>query len=361
MDMQQLFEGLVTQGYVVYPLSEQVKQAGELLLEGYDDPTMPKQPCGIPKSVPYGTPNPYAAGGFSALGTPTSFHHPVARAIRWQLHHEVFQPLGTHLQAYLRETRGKDLKFVRSVVDRMLIRYPGQQPSRESWHRDNTPTVVVDEGEHTGQTRPKRAKKKPQNVCAATEDLIFGGWVNVRGSSSFICAPGTHLFEELGGSFDKLTTAEVQVCKESKTTVEVPVGHGIIFFQNLCHMVAPPPKGKTDKSLVHVRLFTGFHLTNREEPMVKNLVKLCEEFRTVPLKSGQRPAMYPGLYLANWSAKLLEYSGNYAPELWTSSVKVRKDSDERKACIVRYLEEVPARYTEDLPEYTADELAIYTS
>jgi hypothetical protein len=205
----------------------------------------------------------FVAGGFSALGNPSSFHNPFVRKMRdiaYKTHCKLFEGCGLNGHA---------------LFDRMMLRPIGKSPTAESWHRDITPNL-------------------------SSEDTMFGGWINFNTESQyFSCVPGSHNDPKdnaIGFSLIK-SQAQLTRCALEKTVVDVPGGHMIIFYQNLIHEV------RAHKSLNNqFRIFTPFRLTPSSEPLFKECYEDAIENQGVPLiPSGQMPMIWP---VANWNYPL---------------------------------------------------------
>lgn len=202
----------------------------------------------------------FVAGGFSALGNPSSFHNPFTRKIRrlvYEKHCELFKDSGLNGHA---------------LFDRMMLRPVGKSPTAESWHRDITPNV-------------------------SPEDTMFGGWINFNsGPQYFSCVPGSHndtKDDAVGFSLIK-SDEQLARCKLGKTVVEIPGGHNIIFYQHLIHEVRPH-KCRDNQ----FRLFTPFRLTPSSEMLFAASYEDAIENQGVPLiPSGQRPMIWPK---TNWN------------------------------------------------------------
>jgi hypothetical protein len=206
----------------------------------------------------------FVAGGFSALGNPASFHNPFVREMRqkaYATHRRLFRNSGLNGHA---------------LFDRMMLRPAGKSPTKESWHRDVTPGLAV-------------------------EDTMYGGWVNFDSLPQyFSCVPRSHNdAKDNAVGFAKIkSVAQLRRCKDGKTVVEIPEGHMIIFHQNLIHEVIA-------KSLDHhqYRLFTPFRTTPGTD-----VLSCCSLYdaaifdQGVPkIPSGQRPSVWPH---ANWNYPL---------------------------------------------------------
>lgn len=231
----------------------------------------------------------FVAGGFSALGNPSSFHNPFVRKMRrlaYNIHCKLFEGCGLNGHA---------------LFDRMMLRPVGKSPTAESWHRDITPNL-------------------------SSEDTLFGGWINFNsGSQYFSCVPGSHndaKDDAVGFSLIK-SDAQLARCKLGKTVVEVPGGHMIIFYQNLIHEVRARKSPENQ-----FRLFTPFRLTPSSEMLFAESYEDAIENQGVPLiPSGQRPMMWP---TTNWNypaqrASLETFSSNFKDVACELNKRLKKD------------------------------------
>jgi hypothetical protein len=250
-------------------------------------------------------PRQLALGGFGAMGTPTSFHHPLIRSVRKQCYDQMFPRfMGWH--------GGKNLEM---MFDRFGQRLKGSTLSKESWHRDVGPH---DDG-----------------------DIIYGGWVNLdpagTPSQRFSCVPGNFLnpdreYEEGFVRFD-IKNSEVMKDLESKRViVEIPPGCLIIFNQTLAHEIVG------NKVLFEsYRLFFNWRITDKKEtiydyifrnfkkkkskkgensePDPMPLREIIEKQACPSLGSGQYPPMFAKMHLINHKEKILiPFSSTIIPD-----------------------------------------------
>lgn len=235
----------------------------------------------------------FVGGGFQALGNPSSFHGLVARRLRRIAYRAM-------LDAYPFDTTKK----VSEVIDRMMKRCVGRQPTRESWHRD----VATN-------TKPG--------------DEVFGGWINLDNTEqTFSCIPGTHrgaVEFEGGGFVTRLSDADnAQIAKHRAQgkrggIVKIPPGYMLIFNERLIHEVMAV---KAKWSIL--RMFTGWYVSNHsdvhdsrpgdiidksiggEGKGKERLLHRLSEQGIMPIKSGQMPPMVPKLYWTNFPEKIPE-------------------------------------------------------
>jgi hypothetical protein len=217
-------------------------------------------------------------GGFAAISTPSSQHHPLVRQLRVQLH-DLVKPLFKQLRHDLRDP---DLRM-EQIVDRCMLRPQGVKASADSVHRDECKYAL--HGDH-----------------------IFGGWLNLdTESQGFSCEPGSHLLGiNSGGGFAAITDkAQIKAYKDVRKLVTVPPGNLLVFFENIRHDVVCK---KTTISGGSARLFAGWRLTHAVHPLVPDTHKMLVEQHLMPLKSAQIPRMYPKLYWVNYVDKLAAWT-----------------------------------------------------
>lgn len=224
----------------------------------------------------------YAIGGFGALGVATSFHHPIIREIRERAH-----PVA---QSALMDIA--DGRQFEQIIDRLMLRPPGKQPTREQWHRDVSP------------------------MTANEDDDIFGGWVNLDAVPQyFSCIRGSHNDFDARMNLGFATSILRDSHLDKKVRVEVPPGHLLIFYECVMHEVLSnraPPAGS-------VRLFTGWRLTHSNMSLFPDLEWRLRTNAPMRLKSGQEPPMYAKLHWTNWVEKLQDWAtATLAPELLTT-------------------------------------------
>ena len=204
-------------------------------------------------------------GGFGAIGTASSFHHPYIRNLRKYLYNKV---------SHIFKDDSRKLEF---IIDRAMYRPSGQSPTSETWHRDEAPDALLD-------------------------DTIYGGWYNldIESDQVFSCIPGTHTEVQGYGGYSKIPKEMKKELDLKKKKIVIPPGHMIIFNENIIHEVNPHKKNYT-----MTRLFTGWRLTNSDIPLIPNIKKILEDQDTVPIKSGQSPTMFSKSHLM-FHHKLLE-------------------------------------------------------
>lgn len=259
-------------GVVVYPVftpEETAALVEKLAAELTSAPEFAKASVDLSK-------HPMVGGGFAALGNPSSFHSPTVVATREALYAATVKQLSKFKNP-------DDDRKVEVLIDRVLYRNPGASVGGEQLHRDKS------DGEPT--------------------DTVFGGWVSLESTQYFHFVPKTHRldqtmpgcssgFVKLSTGFCKLSAGEKAYYKPSMVKIEVPVGHAIIFFQNIVHSVAG---GKAKTRIM--RQFHGYRLTHDDKSIVPGLEAIIAAQGVVPLKSAQVPPMIPKLWNVNWQMK----------------------------------------------------------
>ena len=260
------------------------------------------------------TPNTkYIVGGFAAFGNPSSFHHPLIRILRqWALSY--CYPLFKEYDSQ----RGYCLR-IEELPDRFMVRQVGDTPSAETWHRDTSPH-------------------------ADNEDDIFGGWINLDNENQTYSAVTESIPDDPSSSgsegFNRVTDEMKAYCNSHKRCVIIPPGHIIIFFQNALHEIA----AYKAKHRMY-RLFTGFRLTNSENPLTPNLESLIEDQGIFNLKSNQVPPMYSKHHETAWLTQILvPWTRHFKPQC--TQVITRK-SGNLKGKSYRIVE----RYMKSLKDY----------
>tara|TARA_B100000131_G_scaffold13422_1_gene13859 strand:- start:163 stop:1083 length:921 start_codon:yes stop_codon:yes gene_type:complete len=256
-------------------------------------------------------------GGFGALGNPSSHHHPYIRGLRRRIYdkiHPVFKGDGRNLEM---------------IIDRLMIRLPGQVGGTESWHRDEA-------------------------VRAKTADTVFGGWVNFDlGEQIFSCVPGSHTKVLGTGGFARIDKSEHKELKSRSTQIKIPAGAIVIFNENIIHEVYPHKKKHT-----MMRLFVGWRLTNETEPLIPNIHSLLKDQAPIPLKSGQMPEMFSKSHLMFHLLKLEKFAETLHPlctyDHTFKSGKKKGQTHKIPVKIMPSLREIGALY----PEYSDEDKSI---
>lgn len=209
----------------------------------------------------------FVMGGFSALGNPSSFHLQSVRLLRLWIQNVAFDIFKDAMPEYKLE----------QIVDRLLYRPRSKKVSRESWHRDETPV----------------------------SDPIFGGWVNLDFKDQYFSGcPGTHLDMSSQGGFNKIPKDQFQKYEKLKKSICIPPGHLFIFYEHMVHEVKP------SKNEI-LRLFMGWRLTKSNKSIHGDKLKYyLQNQAAIPVKSGQKAAMYASLHWTSWLDKIKDFSEN---------------------------------------------------
>jgi hypothetical protein len=264
----------------------------------------------------------YGLGGTSFVGSPSVFHTPFVRKIRQQAMHELIPMLFKPLVRELEEEVGGRL-FFHQLIDRIMLRPKGSDPQKEGWHRDVAP----------GST---------------SEDHTFGGWINLdTDDQKFVAVKKSHKAgrgAKLGfGTIPKedharynaaiAAQANQRNC-DDKGLIIIPPGCIVVFYENLVHSVY----GGTTKS-TKVRQFLGWRITRDRDstgvvdpenrPYSRPQIEAMMYAQAViPLKSGQVPPMYPGLYCSSNKASMPTWRKFEAENIVPNSM--RYPEEERK-------------------------------
>lgn len=258
-----------------------------------------------------------ACGSFGALGTPSSQNNTPVRELRKLL----------HLRAVRRVWKAMGPRNLEQLVDRLCARTK-KQP-KESWHRDETP-------------------------FAPESDEIFGGWFNAgEASNYFSCAKATHKEKRGKGGFAPIVNPAP--FNEKRTTIEVPPGSLVIFYEHLAHEVSSAPVKQLD-----LRLFVGWRLTDKTLPLIPDIEKRFAEQGTITIKSGQECPMHALLHWTNHRKQLAEYSKQFRLECKTlRTVGSGKHKGEKYLVVKRYLPSLSEMGLPMYPAYTQDEINMH--
>ena len=213
-------------------------------------------------------PRMWTLGGFGALGGfPSAWHAPIFRKLRTEMSNAFTEQVA---KPFIQTENLEHLNYnIETLPDRPGIRYPSQQPDRETWHRDISPRESLF-NEH---------------------DIVFGGWANLGSESQFFSyIPGSHrdanLFE-LSSEPGFAAVKDKQLLKKldsMKYIQEIKPGEAIAFPQHILHEVLRRP-AKT----LNMRQFTGFRLTQSTKPLFNRDIR---NQGVLLLPSGQTPRNY---------------------------------------------------------------------
>lgn len=170
------------------------------------------------------------------------------------------------------------------MVGRLTIRLPGEKPSAESFHRD----------ESTSET-------------AGDDDVIFGGWVNLADRDQYFSyVPSSHRPNSTQHrGFVKIKKATALRIKHEKLVrkIVIPPGAILVFFENIIHEVV-------SKSFMYtlVRQHLAFRPTRSTDIRPANLMSKIDDQAVIMLKSSQQPPMHAKLHWVNWVEKLNKWA-----------------------------------------------------
>jgi hypothetical protein len=265
----------------------------------------------------------FVAGGFSALANPSSFHHPIIRALRALVYNRLLE-VDKSADDGSGSTTAKSVfgfwdpdsenygRMLEKLSDRLMYRRIDKAPPAESWHRDDA--LGVDSA-------------NPSTNYPA--DVVYGGWLNldVGHDQHFSCIPysastttrtgsgfGTiksKVYDESGKPHDRVEMLE---WIKHMYRVQVPPGHLLIFDEMTIHEVLA-----TEKPFDSMRLFFGWRVSGRNSqypvahstdppirPMIWNLDQRLDEQQSMPIKSGQHNALDQEEILKELEAKAKE-------------------------------------------------------
>lgn len=272
----------------------------------------------------------FVMGGFAALGCPSSFHNPVVRKYRQWMHSILVTKLFSPLVATYADPGEWKLDH---IIDRMVIRVPGQRPSTEPFHRDEASELI-----------------------ASSDDKVFGGWVNLDEADQFFsCVPGTHMPDTNNHrGFSKIPKEEAREIRAKKLTrtVRIPSGHMLVFYENIVHEVVSRVARQT-----LVRLHLGFRLTRSVDVRPVDLMEKIDSQGVIMIKSGQIPGMYAKLHAVNWIEKLEEWSSTHVANrcLVSHTFKTGKRVGQTFTICDKHLKGFPM-----YPAYTPGEKQLHT-
>ena len=253
----------------------------------------------------------FVMGSFSALGNPASFHNPTVRKFRQWAHSIV---VNKALRGVINSFENSGEWKVEQMMDRMMIRLAGEKPSPESFHRDETTSLI-----------------------ASDDDVILGGWIALGDTQYFSCVPCTHRIRSTKHrGFSKIKKEQAHEFKRRNLVhkVVIPPGSILIFFENIIHEVLPK---KFNFTLA--RLHLAFRLTRSYDIRPADLMEKLDDQGVPIIKSGQRPALHARLHVVNWIEKLSEWSVNNVDErcLKTHTFASGKRAGERWTVCVEHM------------------------
>lgn len=323
---------LLDHGYVVVPCLEEMAKSGKLQLQFRE--SLATSPEFINGKEMLDNEVRFVQGGFAALGHPSSYHNCCVRDVRSWAHNTVVKKVFGPMLA-----ENDQLKF-QQCNDRALYRVKSQNVGAETAHRDETP---IKEANLT------------KVVEALPTDMICGGWINCDPTTQYFSGcPGTHKEKPNGRGFYRISEAKAK--EYTFETIEIPPGQIFIFNENMIHEV------KKCRGKVQHRLFMGWRLTTSGEPLIKNVEEMMKNKSVMPLKSGQRPAMYSSMH---WNflrsrEKLQTWSKLLKPQcLHDRVVKGGGDAGNTYKVVLRFMPSLKAMGLDIYPEYTQDEIDLF--
>jgi len=207
----------------------------------------------------------YVLGGFAGLGNPASFHNEFVRKYRLKAW-KIMQPL--FKQIINTKFRDKGKWNLELLFGRIFYRFPSQKASAESWHRDVTPSNLLN-----------------------NDDEVFGGWINMgQDNQYFSYIPGSHLgvkLTTLREGFADIPKKEIHLVKPYKKRICIPPGYLVIFPEYILHEVV----SQTSK---HVMLRQGiaWRITRSKKEMFPSKFDRMKTQDIMHVPSGQLPPMY---------------------------------------------------------------------
>ena len=217
-------------------------------------------------------------------------------------------------------------------MDRMTIRVPGEKPSAESWHRD-------------------------ESKVASGDDKVFSGWVNLDSDPQyFSCVPGSQYKNTTShNGFAKIPKSQHAECKARSIKVVIPPGHILVFYETIIHEVLSK-KARVLMARVHL----GWRLTT-SQGMRQDMVSTIENQGISMIKSGQTPPMYSVNHFSPWIDMLQEWSISSMNERCLVDVQYKsgKREGERFVIVERFMKSLREYGFPMYPGYSQDELRVY--
>lgn len=241
------------------------------------------------------TAGPLALGAFQGLNFASNFHEPtVTRPLRLLADQRIRAAI---VAARLPERHG--LRNLQQLPDRMLVREPRTAVSKEMWHRD----------------APKEHDPG---------DFVLGGWINLDAEGTapqrFICVPGSHYGVPLPPCASFAPIKDAALTRDyfaRERTFFIAPGQAILFYSHIVHRIASSA-GVPNKTY---RLFTGWRLTNSDEPLIKDLAQRIDDQAILPIPSAQHAPMYPTAHLTYFTTnerRITAYARRLLPAMCTT-------------------------------------------
>lgn len=252
-------------------------------------------------------------GGFGAYGNPSSFHHPTIRRLRRKLKSKAVPIFKEYVQQKFTGT-SSDTRL-EMLFDRVCVRNPVfGNVTAEMWHRD------IYDGKGFKLRQLPRTLPPLSPGAEDSRDIITGGWLNLSsGDQKFVGIMGSHdtsdahaaqagaeresagfamltqqqvTEQDVGGRLERQAGKRFGSCTtDDLGKTVVPPGHMLIFFQRLLHSVESPKKSaQTDE--FSLRYFSGFRLTQEQNPLFQDTLRVIQNGGVPRIPSGQTPPMY---------------------------------------------------------------------
>lgn len=284
----------------------------------------------------------HSMGGFCALGTGSSFHHPFIRWLRQLVFHRM-QPFWQNL---IGDEPNKNLEL---LIDRALFRPKTRKVTAESYHQD----------------KPDKKVLRDLAMTINPDDITCGGWLNLDDYNQFFNGIRGTQHDKFGADgFAKIPKDKVPHYKalaKQQGKIQIPPGCLIIFYESIVHNVTSN-KMKQD---MH-RQFFGWRITEDTKPLFPDTLIQCKYQLPIRLKSGQEPPMYAKLHLTNWIERVEEWSKNVRDEYcYNHTVKSGKNQGKTFRICHRFLKTVhlnnpSSTIPKHFPDYKPHELELLT-
>ena len=285
----------------------------------------------------------HSMGGFCALGTGSSFHHPFIRKLRLTVFQRALPKLWDDL---IGDESDKNLEL---LIDRALYRPTTRKVTPESWHQDKPDPKVL----------------RNLAMTVNPEDITCGGWLNLDSFDQFFNGLKGTQHDKFGADgfarIPKEKLPHYKAMAKQQGKIAIPPGCLIVFYESIVHNV-------TSNKMKHAlhRQFFGWRITKDTKPLFPDTLVHCKHQWPIRLKSGQEPPMYSRMHLANWIERVEAWSKNVRDEYcYDHTVKSGKNEGKTFRICHRFLKTVhlnSARYPphKHYPNYTRQELAILT-
>lgn len=276
----------------------------------------------------------HTMGGFCAMGTGSSFHHPFHRKLR----ELVFQRM---LPKFWNDMVGDKPDWnVEFLLDRALFRPKTRKVGAESYHQD----------------KPDKKVMEKLGMEIRPDDITCGGWLNLDSFDQFFGGlKGTHKDKFGADGFARIPKNKLPYYKakaKQQGKIRIPPGCLIIFYESIVHNVTSN-KMKQD---MH-RQFIGWRITKDLWTLFPDTLERCRQQLPIRLKSGQEPPMYSQMHLTNWIERVEEWSKNVKDEYcYKHTVQSGKNAGKTFRICHRFVGKLKKKMP--YPNYTSDELTL---